>query len=145
MKAGQVTGHPRGDVSFTASPGQMVAFVGPSGAGKSTIINLVPRFFDCSAGTIRIDGADIAKVTLESLRRNVALVSQDAVLFDDTIAANIAFGRPSASRTDIEEAAKAAAAHDFIMALEDGYDTPVGAMGNRCRDSASVSRLPVRC
>ena len=137
-----------GDVTFTASPGQMVAFVGPSGAGKSTIINLVPRFFDCSAGTIRIDGADIAKVTLESLRRNVALVSQDAVLFDDTIAANIAFGRPSASRTDIEEAAKAAAAHDFIMALEDGYDTPVGAMGNRLsggqRQRISIARAMLK-
>ena len=137
-----------GDVSFTASPGQMVAFVGPSGAGKSTIINLVPRFFDCSAGTIRIDGADIAKVTLESLRRNVTLVSQDAVLFDDTIAANIAFGRPSASRTDIEDAAKAAAAHDFIMALEDGYDTPVGAMGNRLsggqRQRISIARAMLK-
>ena len=137
-----------GDVTFTASPGQMVAFVGPSGAGKSTIINLVPRFFDCSAGTIRIDGADIAKVTLESLRRNVALVSQDAVLFDDTIAANIAFGRPSASRTDIEDAAKAAAAHDFIMALEDGYDTPVGAMGNRLsggqRQRISIARAMLK-
>ena len=137
-----------GDVSFTASPGQMVAFVGPSGAGKSTIINLVPRFFDCSAGTIRIDGADIAQVTLESLRRNVALVSQDAVLCDDSIAANIAFGRPSASPAEIEDAAKAAAAHDFIMALEDGYDTPVGAMGNRLsggqRQRISIARAMLK-
>ena len=137
-----------GGVSFTASPGQMVAFVGPSGAGKSTIINLVPRFFDCSAGTIRIDGADIAKVTLDSLRRNVALVSQDAVLFDDSIAANIAFGRPSASRAEIEQAAKAAAAHEFIMALEDGYDTPVGAMGNRLsggqRQRISIARAMLK-
>ena len=96
MTVGLLTGHPRWRCQLYRVPGQMVAFVGPSGAGKSTIINLVPRFFDC-AGTIRIDGADIAQVTLK-VRRNVALVSQDAVLFDDSIVANIAFGRPSASR-----------------------------------------------
>ncbi|MEE3091667.1 MAG: ABC transporter ATP-binding protein, partial [Pseudomonadota bacterium] len=81
-------------VTFEAAPGQTVALVGPSGAGKSTVINLLPRFFDCTSGTIRIDGTDISGVTLESLRGNIALVSQDAVLFDDTIAANIGFGRP---------------------------------------------------
>ncbi|MGC6520605.1 MAG: ABC transporter ATP-binding protein [Candidatus Puniceispirillaceae bacterium] len=135
-------------IDFTAAPGQTVALVGPSGAGKSTVINLLPRFFDCSAGSIRIDGEDIAAVTLESLRRNVALVSQDAILFDDTIAANIGFGRPQASRGEIEAAARAAAAHDFIMALDGGYDAQVGAMGNRLsggqRQRISIARAMLK-
>lgn len=136
------------EVSFTASRGETVALVGPSGAGKSSVINLLPRFFDRSAGTIMIDSADIAEVTLDSLRRNLALVSQDAVLFDDTIAANIGFGRADATRRDIEAAAKAAAAHDFIMALDDGYDTQVGAMGNRLsggqRQRISIARAMLK-
>ncbi|PDH55103.1 MAG: ABC transporter permease, partial [SAR116 cluster bacterium MED-G06] len=135
-------------IDFTAAPGQTVALVGPSGAGKSTVINLLPRFFDCSGGTIRIDGADITMVTLESLRRNIALVSQDAILFDDTIAANIEFGRPGASRDDIEAAARAAAAHAFIMALDGGYDAEVGAMGNRLsggqRQRISIARAMLK-
>ena len=135
-------------IDFTAAPGQTVALVGPSGAGKSTVINLLPRFFDCSGGTIRIDGADITTVTLESLRRNIALVSQDAILFDDTIAANIEFGRPGASRDDIEAAARAAAAHAFIMALDGGYDAEVGAMGNRLsggqRQRISIARAMLK-
>ena len=104
-------------VTFAAEPGQIVALVGPSGAGKSTVINLLPRFFDRTSGAIRIDGTDITGVTLESLRGSIALVSQDAVLFDDTIAANIGFGRPSAGHEEIEAAARAAAAHDFILSL----------------------------
>ena len=135
-------------IDFTAAPGQTVALVGPSGAGKSTVINLLPRFFDCSGGHIRIDGADIASVTLDSLRRNVALVSQDAILFDDTIAANIGFGRPGAGRDEIEAAARAAAAHDFIMALDGGYDAQVGAMGNRLsggqRQRISIARAMLK-
>ena len=135
-------------VNFTAAPGQTVALVGPSGAGKSTVINLLPRFFDRSGGAITLDGIDITGVTLESLRRNIALVSQDAVLFDDSIAANIGFGRPGASRDEIEAAARAAAAHDFIMALDGGYDAEVGAMGNRLsggqRQRISIARAMLK-
>ena len=135
-------------LDFTAAPGQTVALVGPSGAGKSTVINLLPRFFDCTGGKIMIDGADIASVTLDSLRRNIALVSQDAILFDDTIAANIGFGRPGASRDEIEAAARAAAAHDFIMTLDGGYDAEVGAMGNRLsggqRQRISIARAMLK-
>ena len=135
-------------IDFTADPGKTVALVGPSGAGKSTVINLMPRFFDCSGGTIRIDGADIASVTLDSLRRNIALVSQDAILFDDTIAANIGFGRPGASRDEIEVAARSAAAHEFIMTLDGGYDAEVGAMGNRLsggqRQRISIARAMLK-
>ena len=135
-------------VDFTAAPGQTVALVGPSGAGKSTVINLLPRFFDRSGGAITLDGIDITGVTLESLRRNIALVSQDAVLFDDSIAANIGFGRPGASRDEIEAAARAAAAHDFILALDGGYDAEVGAMGNRLsggqRQRISIARAMLK-
>ena len=135
-------------VSFTARRGETLALVGPSGAGKSSVINLLPRFFDRTAGTITIDGTDIAAVTLDSLRRNVALVSQDAVLFDDTIAANIGFGRAGATRAEIEAAARAAAAHDFIMTLDNGYETPVGAMGNRLsggqRQRISIARAMLK-
>lgn len=135
-------------LSFTAKPGQTVALVGPSGAGKTTVINLLPRFFDTTTGTISIDGLPIGKATIDSLRASLALVSQDAILFDDTIAANIAFGRLDATRQDIEAAAKSAAAHDFIMALPDGYDTQVGAMGNRLsggqRQRVSIARAMLK-
>ena len=135
-------------VDFTARRGETVALVGASGAGKSTVINLLPRFFDVTAGRISIDGTDIASVTLDSLRRNIALVGQDAVLFDDTIAANIAFGRPDASHDDIVAAAKAAAAHDFITALDGGYEAQVGAMGNRLsggqRQRISIARAMLK-
>ena len=118
-------------ISFTASAGQTIALVGPSGAGKTTVINLLPRFFEASSGIISIDGQPISDVQIASLRRAVSLVSQESVLFDDTIVANIGFGREDASREDIEAAARDAAADDFIRALPDGYDTMVGAMGNR--------------
>lgn len=119
------------DVSFEAKPGTTVALVGPSGAGKSTIINLIPRLFDVQAGQVLVDGRDVRDVSLASLRDALALVSQDVVLFDDTIRANIAFGRLTASPEEIEAAAKAAAAHDFIMAMPNGYDTQVGEHGTR--------------
>ena len=118
-------------ISFIASAGQTIALVGPSGAGKTTVINLLPRFFEASSGIITIDGQPISDVQIASLRRAISLVSQESVLFDDTIAANIGFGREGASREDIEAAARDAAANDFIRALPDAYDTIVGAMGNR--------------
>lgn len=111
--------------------GKRAALVGLSGAGKSTVLNLIPRFYDASAGEVLIDGQDITTVNLASLRDNLALVSQEVMLFDDTVRANIAYGRPSASETDIVEAAKSASAHDFIEALPQGYDTPVGEAGAR--------------
>ena len=119
------------DFTLTARGGQTVALVGRSGAGKSTIINLVPRLFDVTAGRILIDGIDIRDVTIESLRGAIAIVSQEVTLFDDTIRANIALGRLTASEADIVAAAKAAAAHDFILAQPQGYDTPIGASGSR--------------
>ena len=118
-------------ISFIASAGKTIALVGPSGAGKTTVINLLPRFFEASSGVITIDGQPISDVQIASLRRAISLVSQESVLFDDTIAANIGFGREGASREDIEAAARDAAADTFICALPDGYDTIVGAMGNR--------------
>ncbi len=118
-------------VSFTARAGQTIALVGPSGAGKSTLINLLPRFFETTSGTIAIDGQAIDGVQMNSLRKAISLVSQESVLFDDTISANIGFGRDGASRTAIEAAARDAAADEFILALPDGYDTYVGSMGNR--------------
>ena len=119
------------NVTFTAEHGKTIALVGPSGAGKTSIINLVPRFVDATSGAIAINGQDIRGMTIDSLRAHIALVSQEAVIFDDTVAANIAFGKSDASRDDIIKAAKDAAAHDFIMSLEQGYDTRLGALGSR--------------
>jgi subfamily B ATP-binding cassette protein MsbA len=117
------------DVDLTVPAGQTVALVGPSGAGKSTILNLLLRFYDVDRGAIRIDGQEIRQVTQESLRRNIALVSQDVDLFDDTVEANIAYGRPDATVEAIVEAARAASADDFIRRLPRGYDTPIGPSG----------------
>jgi subfamily B ATP-binding cassette protein MsbA len=118
-------------VSFTANAGQVVAIVGLSGAGKTTLVNLIPRFYDPKEGSILIDGKDIRRVNLASLRQNIALVTQETVLFDDTIASNIAYGAPGASREAIEAAAKAAHAHEFIEPLADGYDAQIGERGQR--------------
>jgi len=118
-------------LSFVAEPGQTVALVGPSGAGKSTALALVPRLYDATAGAVRLDGADLRAVTLDSLRDAIAYVGQDAVMFDDTAFANIACGRPGATATEVEAAARAAAAHDFIAALPQGYQTPLGTGGGR--------------
>jgi subfamily B ATP-binding cassette protein MsbA len=109
--------------------GKTVALVGPSGAGKSTVLNLIPRFYDANSGSVTVDGHDVRDVTLESLRRGIGLVSQEISLFDDTIRANIAYGRPGASDEQIVRAAVDADAHDFITGLPDGYDTHVGGRG----------------
>jgi len=118
-------------VSLTIPAGRRAALVGPSGAGKSTILNLIPRFYDASAGGIRIDGQDLRDVTLSSLRGALALVSQEVSLFNDTARANIAYGRPDAREDEIRAAARAAAADGFIRALPEGYDTLVGEHGVR--------------
>jgi subfamily B ATP-binding cassette protein MsbA len=119
------------EVSLTVPAGYTVALVGPSGAGKSTILNLIPRFFDVGEGSILIDGQDVRSVTLSSLRSSIALVAQEVGLFDDTVRANIAYGRFSASEAEIEAAAKAAGASGFVDELPDGYDTLVGEHGVR--------------
>jgi len=117
-------------MNFAAKPGETIALVGASGGGKSTVINLIPRLYDVSAGHISIDGTDIRDVTLESLRANMALVSQHVTLFDDTIANNIGFGNAAATRDDIIAAAKSADAHGFISRLPNGYDSIVGEDGD---------------
>jgi subfamily B ATP-binding cassette protein MsbA len=118
-------------VSVTVHAGEMVAIVGRSGAGKTTLVNLLPRFYDVSAGSILIDGVDLRDVTLASLRRQIGIVTQETVLFDDTIANNIAYGSSSAAPRDIEAAARAANAHEFVVALPDGYQTKIGERGQR--------------
>jgi ATP-binding cassette, subfamily B, bacterial MsbA len=118
-------------VSFTVEAGQMVAIVGRSGAGKTTLVNLLPRFYDVSAGSIYIDGVDIQHVTLASLRNQIGIVTQETVLFDDSITSNIAYGAKNASREMVEAAARAANAHDFIAALPKAYDTMIGERGQR--------------
>ena len=126
-------------LSFTAEPGLTVALVGPSGAGKSTALALIPRFYDVASGAITLDGADL---------RDVTLASQDTLLFDDTVAANIRMGRPEASDAEVQDAARAAAAHDFIAALPDGYNTRVGPSGGRLsggqRQRVSLARALLR-
>jgi subfamily B ATP-binding cassette protein MsbA len=119
------------NVSFTVEAGQMVALVGLSGAGKTTLVNLVPRFYDPTEGAIRIDGVDIRDVTLRSLRAQIGMVTQETVLFDDTVARNIAYGRPEAGAADIERAARMAHAHEFIAAMPEGYETRIGERGQR--------------
>jgi ATP-binding cassette, subfamily B, bacterial MsbA len=118
-------------VSMTIHAGQMVAIVGRSGAGKTTLVNLLPRFYDVTKGVILIDGMDIRDVTLSSLRAQIGMVTQETVLFDDTIAANIAYGTPDAPRAAIEAAARAANAHEFIMTQPSGYETTIGERGQR--------------
>ncbi len=117
------------DVSLEAPAGKTVALVGPSGAGKTTVLNLIPRFYDVASGRVTIDDQDLRDVELTSLRRQVALVSQDIMLFDDDVRANIAYGQQDADRQAVERAARHAGAHDFIQALPQGYDTQVGPRG----------------
>jgi len=119
------------DFTLDIAGGATVALVGASGAGKSTIVNLVPRLFDATAGSISIDGQNVRSVTLASLRDAIAMVSQDITLFNDTVRANIALGRLGASEADIRAAAKAAAAEEFILAMPQGFDTVIGDRGMR--------------
>ncbi len=118
------------NVSFTAQPGQTIALLGATGSGKTSIINLIPRFYDPSEGRITIDGYDLRDVTLDSLRSQIGIVLQETTLFSGTIRDNIAFGRSDATMEDIEAAARAAAAHDFITSFPEGYETPVGERGS---------------
>ena len=116
-------------MTFVAEPGKMTALVGPSGGGKSTVFNLILRFYEADAGSIKIDGQDIAGVSRHSLRAQIAYVGQDVFLFHGTIRENIAVGKPGASEEEIVAAAKAAHAHEFITGFPAGYDTPVGERG----------------
>ena len=118
------------DITFTIKAGETVALVGESGAGKTTIMNLIPRFFDSDKGIISINKLNIKQISIHSLRAHIALISQDSILFDDTVMANIGFGKPDARETDIIEAARKAAADGFITALPQGYHTNVGPQGN---------------
>ncbi|MBY0292364.1 MAG: ATP-binding cassette domain-containing protein [Alphaproteobacteria bacterium] len=135
-------------ISLDILPAQRIALVGPSGSGKSTLLNLIPRFYDVTEGAILIDGVDLRKVTLDSLRSQIALVSQEVILFDDTVKANIAYGRLRSSEEDILHAAKAAGAHDFILQLPEGYDTLVGEQGIRLsggqRQRLSIARAMLK-
>jgi ATP-binding cassette subfamily B protein len=119
------------DISFEAMPGQVVAVVGPTGAGKTTLMNLIPRFYDPRGGRILLDGHDVRALSLESLRRQISLVSQEPLLFSGTVAQNIRYGRLDATNDEIETAARAANAHDFITRLPLGYDTEIGEQGAR--------------
>ncbi len=119
-----------GGVNLRVAPGQTVAFVGGTGAGKSTLLSLVPRFYDPTAGRVLLDGRDLRDITKKSLRNQISIVLQDTLLFSTTVRENIAYGRPDATEADIIEAAKRAQAHDFILAMADGYSSQVGERGN---------------
>lgn len=117
------------NINLEVTPGEVVAIVGSSGAGKTTLVHLLPRFFDVSSGQLLIDGHDVRGVTLSSLRSQFAMVTQDTILFNDTVRNNIAYGQPQVSPQVVEDAARAALAHDFIMALPEGYDSVIGERG----------------
>jgi subfamily B ATP-binding cassette protein MsbA len=122
----------------------VVAIVGPSGAGKSTLVNLLPRFYDVTNGRVSVDGRDIREFTLASLRERIAIVTQDVILFNDTVRANIAYGNPKASEESIMQAARAALVDDFVALLPDGYNTPISERGLRLsggeRQRISIAR-----
>jgi ATP-binding cassette, subfamily B, bacterial MsbA len=131
-------------VEFTSAPGQAIALVGSSGSGKTTLVNLIPRFYDVTEGRILVDGHDVRDVTMKSLREQIAIVTQDVFLFDDTIAGNIAYGHENPDREAIEAAAQAAYADEFIRRTAKGYDTPIGELGVRLsggqRQRLSIAR-----
>ncbi len=118
-------------IELTVARGEVIAFVGPSGAGKSSLVNLIPRFFDVNEGAITIDGNDVRDVTIESLRKQIGKVTQETVLFNDTVRNNIAYGQPDVPLKRVEEAARMALAHEFILRMPDGYDTKIGEKGVR--------------
>jgi len=132
------------DINLEVTPGEVVAIVGSSGSGKTTLVHLLPRFFDVSGGCLLIDGHDVREVTIPSLRSQIAIVTQDTILFNDTVRNNIAYGQPQVSLERVEDAARAALAHDFVMALPEGYDTVVGERGLRLsggeRQRLSIAR-----
>jgi len=117
------------DVTFRTEPGQTIAIVGPTGSGKTTLVNLIPRFYDATAGRVLVDGADVRELKLQELRHAVGVIFQESFLFSATVAENIAYGKSTASREDIEQCARAAQAHEFICELEDGYDAVIGERG----------------
>ena len=117
------------DVSFEAQPGQTIAIVGPTGSGKTTLVNLIPRFYEVNSGTVFFDGVDVRELKLDQLRRSVGVIFQETFLFSASVAENIAYGKPPATRADIERCAHAAQAHEFISELEKGYDTIIGERG----------------
>ena len=143
-KAAPALGRDGRGVTLDVPAGKTVALVGSSGAGKTTVLNLIPRFYDVDSGAVLIDGQDVRDVTLASLRARIGLVSQETALFDDTIRANIAYGRQGATEAEIVNAARAAAAHDFIVELPQQYDTRVGGMGAKVsggqRQRISIAR-----
>src|SRR5262249_8636462 len=118
------------DVTFTVEPGQCVAVLGPTGAGKSTLLSLLPRFYDPTGGRVLLDGHDLRPLDLDDLRHSIGLVFQESFLFSNTVAANIAFGNPQATREQVEKAARISAAHPFVSELAQGYDTVVGEYGS---------------
>jgi subfamily B ATP-binding cassette protein MsbA len=136
------------EVSCTVPKGTVVAIVGPSGAGKTTLLELLPRFHDPTMGEVRLDGAPLSKLQRGSLRAMIGVVSQDTVLLNDTVFSNIAYGRPGAPRGQVEAAARAANAHDFIAALPGGYDTLLGERGTRLsggqRQRIAIARALLR-
>jgi ABC-type multidrug transport system fused ATPase/permease subunit len=136
------------DLNLKIKPGQFVGIVGPTGSGKSTVVSLIPRFYDVQSGTVHIDGQDVRRYKLKHLRDQIGYVLQDTVLFRGTIFENIAFGRPDATKEDVIAAAKLANAHDFIMAMPLGYDTPVGERGLTLsggqRQRIGIARVMIR-
>jgi len=136
------------DISFEVKPGEVVALVGPSGAGKTTLVDLIARFYDPTVGRITVDGVDLREFSLRSLRSHLGIVTQDTVLFHDTVRANIAYGLGDVPQEAIERAARAARAHDFIMQLPEGYDTVVGERGTRLsggqRQRLAIARAILR-
>jgi subfamily B ATP-binding cassette protein MsbA len=136
------------DVNFTIKPGQLVGVVGPTGSGKSTVVSMIPRFYDPTNGSVKIDGYDLRDFKLKGLRDQIGYVLQDTALFHGTIAENIAFGRPGASREEIIKAAELANAHEFISKMAQGYDTMVGERGSTLsggqRQRIGIARVMVR-
>jgi len=118
-------------INLTVRPGEVIAFVGPSGAGKSSLVNLIPRFFDVNEGRVLIDGYDLRDVTIASLRAQIGKVTQETVLFNDTVRNNIAYGQPDVPMSRVEDAARMALAHEFILNMPDGYNTKIGEKGVR--------------